>query len=376
MPNREQMAAVVERIEWLQSMSYLIDGGVVSGPVSDAAQPWWEDLDRDQQQTVLDEDVDWAGFTEAEKLDIERRVLAGEDPEFWMDGVKPEVTPLERAEAEITAIKERENNRTIGPTDDLGLGEDWVVIGTIDLGKWQHWTEPQRLVVLQEMVNWQGVDDAARRRLLEREVDFSQIAPLDQRNILGEVWHENDSVPAARGAEAARSVEAAANPSIRPLTQQLIDASWLDVWPGHATVIDFGIDSDQHLGALQHAIRYGLVTPEELDAAMGHGDKLTAIAQRGNNPYRDVTFHTSWDAMRLDPEPAGDGPRMVEGDIPATASTSAAAASLTPSPYDLSASRNQGVPSGAEIARDNTPHSSQQGTEKAQDQGQEIDHDR
>src|SRR5262245_12665370 len=55
---------------------------------------------------------------------------------------------------------------------------------------------------------------------------------------------------------------------VRPLTQQLIDCCHLDVWPSNATVIDFGIDSDRHLGALQFAIRNELVTPEELDAAM------------------------------------------------------------------------------------------------------------
>jgi hypothetical protein len=85
--------------------------------------------------------------------------------------------------------------------------------------------------------------------------------------------------------------------SIRPLTQQLIECCQLDVWPGRATVIDFGIKTSSHLGALQYAIREELVTPQELDAAMGKGDKLTEIAQRGENPYRFVTFRTAWDDL-------------------------------------------------------------------------------
>ena len=37
---------------------------------------------------------------------------------------------------------------------------------------------------------------------------------------------------------------------------------------------------------------------------MGNGPKLTEIARRGQNPYRDVTFKTSWDEMCIEPEDA------------------------------------------------------------------------
>lgn len=90
--------------------------------------------------------------------------------------------------------------------------------------------------------------------------------------------------------------------SLRPLTQELIDCCQLDVWPGIATAMDFGLTSSSHLGALQFAIREGLATPQELDAAMGKGDKLTEIAQRGENPYRFVTFRTLWDDLGPEPE--------------------------------------------------------------------------
>src|SRR5438309_2236371 len=48
---------------------------------------------------------------------------------------------------------------------------------------------------------------------------------------------------------------------VRPLTEQLINAVLLDAWPGNAAIIDFGIDSTEHLGALQFAIKFGEVTP-------------------------------------------------------------------------------------------------------------------
>jgi hypothetical protein len=37
---------------------------------------------------------------------------------------------------------------------------------------------------------------------------------------------------------------------------------------------------------------------------MGDGAKLTEIAQRGDNPYHDVSFRTSWD--RMSPEPTDE----------------------------------------------------------------------
>ena len=98
---------------------------------------------------------------------------------------------------------------------------------------------------------------------------------------------------------------------IRPLTQELIDSVRLDVWPGMATITDFGIDSSSHLGALQYAVIYETATPEELDAAMGNGAELTEIARHGANPYRDVTFKTAWDGLTVEPESGpeslGDG---------------------------------------------------------------------
>lgn len=189
MPTREERASVVARIEWLESMGFRRGQGGVPEPVSGASPPWWDDLDRAEQRAILDEQVDWEGFTEAEKEEVEQRVLDEEDAEFWMDGIAAD--PPDRS---------------------------------------------------------------------------------DRR-------------------------------PVRPLTRHLIECCELDAWPSEATSMDFGLDSSSHLGAIQYAVREGLVTAEELDAAMGNGDRLTEIARRGENPYRFVEFRTVWDDMRIDPDP-------------------------------------------------------------------------
>ncbi|QEH36601.1 hypothetical protein OJF2_51850 [Aquisphaera giovannonii] len=174
-----QLESVMQEIGWLQSMSYLREEGQVPQAASDTTLPWWEDLSRSEQAAVLQANVNWDGFTEAQKEALIDVVLEGESASFF---------------------------------------------------------------------------------------------------------------------------ESVVDRPIRPLTKELIECCKLDVWPGMATVVDFGIDSSSHLGALQFAIREQLVTPQELDAAMGNGAKLTEIAQRGENPYRDVTFRTSWDLMLPEPE--------------------------------------------------------------------------
>jgi hypothetical protein len=159
------------------------DRVIPASPGEKGGYYFWEDLKDNQRPGALTVAIDWEGFTESQMQDVIRRVLDGEEPDFWMDGVEPEV---------------------------------------------------------------------------ERPV--------------------------------------------RPLTLELIDCCQLDVWPGMATITDFGLKTSSHLGALQFAIREGLVMPHELDAAMGNGDKLTKIAQRGDNPYRNVEFRTAWDDMGPEPE--------------------------------------------------------------------------
>jgi hypothetical protein len=84
----------------------------------------------------------------------------------------------------------------------------------------------------------------------------------------------------------------------RPTTRHLVTSILFDAWPNHAAAVDFGIDSQKHYEALYFPIREGEITPEALDAALGDGPKLTALARESaSNPHKDVEFHTSWDLI-------------------------------------------------------------------------------
>jgi hypothetical protein len=85
---------------------------------------------------------------------------------------------------------------------------------------------------------------------------------------------------------------------IRPVSRNAYDAILFDEWPSPAGVIDFGIDSSEHLGALQYEFRNGRVTLEQFDDALGWGPALDKLIGK-DNPYRDVTFKTKWDALMV-----------------------------------------------------------------------------
>jgi hypothetical protein len=86
--------------------------------------------------------------------------------------------------------------------------------------------------------------------------------------------------------------------SVRPTTRNLVTSILMDAWPNHAAIVDFGIDSQKHYEALYYPIREVEIMPKALDAALGHGEKLTAMTREAaSNPHKDVQFHTSWDVI-------------------------------------------------------------------------------
>jgi hypothetical protein len=86
--------------------------------------------------------------------------------------------------------------------------------------------------------------------------------------------------------------------SVRPTTRNLVTSILMDAWPSHAAVVDFGIDSQKHYEALYFPIREAEIMPKALDAALGDGPKLTAMARESaSNPHKGVEFHTSWDLI-------------------------------------------------------------------------------
>jgi hypothetical protein len=86
--------------------------------------------------------------------------------------------------------------------------------------------------------------------------------------------------------------------SVRPTTRNLVTSILMDAWPSHAAIVDFGIDSQKHYEALYYPIREAEIMPKALDAALGHGEKLTAMTRdAASNPHKDVQFNTSWDVI-------------------------------------------------------------------------------
>ena len=88
---------------------------------------------------------------------------------------------------------------------------------------------------------------------------------------------------------------------IRPVTRNLVESIMLDAWPNHTAIVDFGIDSQKHYEAIYYLVREGEVTPEMLDAVLGNGPALTAMARYSpSNPHKEIAFETSWDMLRGD----------------------------------------------------------------------------
>ena len=93
---------------------------------------------------------------------------------------------------------------------------------------------------------------------------------------------------------------------VRPVTQHLIDAMKNVDRPSPGVIVDFGIDSEEHYEAIYYPFYKGEVTPEQLDAALGNGKKLTELMRSlPSNPHKNIVFETSYDWM--------DGDDLSEG---------------------------------------------------------------
>lgn len=81
------------------------------------------------------------------------------------------------------------------------------------------------------------------------------------------------------------------------MATQLAHCLNLDDWPSPAIVLDFGIVSHSHFGALQHAVRSG-IGPYELDRVMGDGPAITRLIRAiPGQPYDEAVFHTLYDDL-------------------------------------------------------------------------------
>ena len=79
-----------------------------------------------------------------------------------------------------------------------------------------------------------------------------------------------------------------------------------DEWPQSGAIVDFGLNSQKHYEALYYPVRNGEIRIEMLDAALGSGATLTALARTApSDPHKDIEFHTDWDNLRPEPEHGG-----------------------------------------------------------------------
>ena len=99
------------------------------------------------------------------------------------------------------------------------------------------------------------------------------------------------------------------SPPVRDTTRNLVESIMFDVWPRRGAIVDFGLKSQEHYEALYYPIREGEITPEQLDAALGKGDALTALARSARtNPHKEIAFRTDWDDLRAEPDDASPEP--------------------------------------------------------------------
>jgi hypothetical protein len=87
-------------------------------------------------------------------------------------------------------------------------------------------------------------------------------------------------------------------PPLREVARNVYECLFLDIWPSPAGIKDFGLDSTEHYGALQYAVKHDGVTVDALDAALGWGPALTKLISK-SNPYHGVTFRTDWDTIMV-----------------------------------------------------------------------------
>jgi hypothetical protein len=162
-----------------------------------------------------------------------------------------------------------------------------------------------RLRMIEGEIDWNGVDATHKEAVLSREIDFAKITPEQFRYVYQDIAFEKlePADPTVAQALFDRAHAQPDSPNIRPATRDLINAVLLDVWPSHTAVVDFGLDSQKHLEALYYPLRHGDITPEQVDASLGNGPQLTALARSSpSNPHKDIEFRTSWDDLGPQPE--------------------------------------------------------------------------
>jgi hypothetical protein len=140
------------------------------------------------------------------------------------------------------------------------------------------------------------------RRDDEATVQDADIETAELQAAAAEAGRDDEaSIEAEQAEQVRRTTAATAALEPRALAIHLFDSVMLDAWPSNAAVIDWGIDSPAHLGALQDAVRGG-ATAADLDEVCGDGPAITAMVRAWQDKYAKtqgaryrVTFATAYD---------------------------------------------------------------------------------
>ena len=88
MPTRDQMDAVIRRIETLEDDRFDLDGEMMRPAEKDIPDSVsWDGLKYEQQLDVLSTSVDWSGFTVEEQVEVSLRVVDREPSFEWMGDI-------------------------------------------------------------------------------------------------------------------------------------------------------------------------------------------------------------------------------------------------------------------------------------------------
>jgi hypothetical protein len=99
--------------------------------------------------------------------------------------------------------------------------------------------------------------------------------------------------------------EVLATATVRDSTRYLLEAIYFGTKPRDAAVVDFGIDSVQHLYALAVPVLKGEITPQQLDQALGNGAMLTRLAREAPSSVdNQITFDMPWHQLLREHLPA------------------------------------------------------------------------
>src|SRR5262245_57841201 len=91
MPTEDQLESVVHEIERLQSV----------GP----EKPLWDSMSYPERFVALQE-IEWAGFSEKQEMEVIARVMMNEPPEQWMIGIDTRDDDPKPSTDELKALAE------------------------------------------------------------------------------------------------------------------------------------------------------------------------------------------------------------------------------------------------------------------------------